>query len=412
MEEEFLISPDDLKHFFALRESALLCLGNALFGRVRFYEKHSAWAAEQYGNASYQVDALDSATFLAHNRRQAVLEEVKRASVPIPDVEPGIMTFSGRVTSEGKSARGFVVTAYEAGEKLVGRAVVGDRGHFVLEVGEGTALRLVVFDPDGKEAHTDNQVYAFEPGKRAFVEIAIGKRDKSVDIPPDRKPSDRAFEMPPLVDKLVRDAEQVIKNAGLQVGDKIIEFDAKRPNMVLRQWPEPGMKVMPGDRVTLTVSQMRVFITVGSVPSLVGRSVGEARNLLELAGLKLGEITYVAGAFPSRVEAQDLKVESRQKEGTAVNVTISVPDASKLDAELVGDLFDLEATKAGIKGGELVRRLTGSGITTTDDFARLARANDEDLGGRIGIMDADRLKAVRAGLKSVQAILRKAPKPG
>ena len=85
------------------------------------------------------------------------------------------------------------------------------------------------------------------------------------------------------------DAENMIANAGLEVGIVTEQCDDSIPaNRVINQYPQAGLQVPPGTEVNFTVSIGPCLI---KVPNIVQYSQTMAQNIIISAGLTVGDIT-------------------------------------------------------------------------------------------------------------------------
>lgn len=101
------------------------------------------------------------------------------------------------------------------------------------------------------------------------------------------------MEMPNLVGYSFRNAEMVLKNMDLKIGDTTFKPDFAK-NAILEQWYNgavivPGTKIRKGSTISLVLGDgvgKREF----AVPVITGMSFAEAKRLLEGAGLGIGAI--------------------------------------------------------------------------------------------------------------------------
>jgi eukaryotic-like serine/threonine-protein kinase len=105
-------------------------------------------------------------------------------------------------------------------------------------------------------------------------------------VPPD-------VDMPNLVGYSFRNAEMVLKNLGLKLGDTTQRPDFAK-NSVLEQTYkgnkiEPGAKVKVGTPIALVIGS-GIGVDDMAVPKLVGLTLAEARILLDAQGLILGPV--------------------------------------------------------------------------------------------------------------------------
>jgi len=90
-----------------------------------------------------------------------------------------------------------------------------------------------------------------------------------------------------------RQAELLLLDYGLYVGE-IVEVDTAgvEKGVVLGSFPFPGAGVAPQSRVTLTVAAGGVEPDSTWVPSVVGRSLEEAKKRIAASGLELEDLDY------------------------------------------------------------------------------------------------------------------------
>jgi eukaryotic-like serine/threonine-protein kinase len=100
-------------------------------------------------------------------------------------------------------------------------------------------------------------------------------------------------EMPNLIGYSYRNAEMVLKNMGLRVGDTTSKPDFAK-NSVLEQRFNgssiaPGTKLQMGNSISLVLGS-GVGETEFGVPQLVGMTFGQAKSMLEANGLSMGAV--------------------------------------------------------------------------------------------------------------------------
>ncbi|MCI0329690.1 MAG: PASTA domain-containing protein [candidate division Zixibacteria bacterium] len=90
-----------------------------------------------------------------------------------------------------------------------------------------------------------------------------------------------------------RQAELLLLDYGLYVGE-IVEVDTAgvAKGTVLGSFPQSGAGVAPQSRVTLTIAAGGVEPDSTWVPSVVGRSLEEAKKRIAASGLELGKLEY------------------------------------------------------------------------------------------------------------------------
>jgi beta-lactam-binding protein with PASTA domain len=120
--------------------------------------------------------------------------------------------------------------------------------------------------------------HAVKKGRRVYLTVSGG--EESVNVPSVRG-------------RTLRDATFLLERTGLRIGDVSHEPSEEYPvNTIIDQSHAPGEKVRKDTRVDVTVSLGPVAMNV-AVPELIGKSLSEAKKLLETAGMTLGNVTYI-----------------------------------------------------------------------------------------------------------------------
>lgn len=116
-------------------------------------------------------------------------------------------------------------------------------------------------------------------------------------------------------------AEQTLEAAGFKVGNVTKRHvDGEKLSAVLSQSPNGTDKAPKGSKIDLVINEGDK-----AVPNIIGKSVDEAKGMLEQAGLKLGEIKKVtdANAKKNVVLACNPSVGANLGEGAAVSITVA-----------------------------------------------------------------------------------------
>lgn len=165
---------------------------------------------------------------------------------------------------------------------------------------------------------------------------------------------------------LVAAAETARKNdLELHINDSLF-VPAYEGGIVLDQLPEGGVAVKPGRTVYLTINSYRQKMVV--VPYVAGRSLRQAKNMLEIAGLEIGELIY-------RPDMATNYVLEEYCDGHPVK-----PD-SRLEAEM-GSGITLYVGVEGGYGTTVVPQLTGAPL-------QAAKSRLWETGLNIGRIDFD-----------------------
>lgn len=157
-------------------------------------------------------------------------------------------------------------------------------------------------------------------------------------------------EMPNLIGYSYRNAEMVLKSMDLRVGDTTFKPDFAK-NSILEQWHNgtviiPGTKIRKGSAISLVLGD-GVGKTDFAVPVITGMTFGEAKQMLESAGVGIGaivietNITDTASAWIYRQSPErfdDEKRIQRIRSGQLIDVWLQadkpVADSVKKNTDL------------------------------------------------------------------------------
>lgn len=143
------------------------------------------------------------------------------------------------------------------------------------------------------------------------------------------------------------EAEVIASKHGLelQINDSLF-VPAYEGGIVLDQLPEQGVEVKPGRTVYVTINSFRQKIV--PIPYVAGRSLRQAKNMLEIAGLEIAELIY-------RPDMATNYVLEEYFEGRPVT------QSSKLEAEIGSGVTLYVGVDSG-SGRAVVPQLTGSAL--------------------------------------------------
>lgn len=137
-----------------------------------------------------------------------------------------------------------------------------------------------------------------------------------------------SFVLPDLRGKNPSEATQAVQGMGLRIA--LVEgSDVGQPkDAVLAQDPAPGTQVKPGRRLELVVNNPKL----GTVPTLAGRSLEDARQTLQASGYVVGTASRVASErSPGTVLASLPAAGSPLAPGKAVNLLLSQGPSTALN---------------------------------------------------------------------------------
>lgn len=153
---------------------------------------------------------------------------------------------------------------------------------------------------------------------------------------------------------LLSDAERVAAKHDLElhINDSLF-VPAYEGGIVLDQLPEQGVEVKPGRTVYITINSFRQKMV--PVPYVAGRSLRQAKNMLEIAGLEIDRLIYRADIATNYVLEQwlgeeEITAESRLEAemGTGLTLYVGVEEGKNHTAvpQLVG--LSLQAAKGRV----------------------------------------------------------------
>lgn len=130
--------------------------------------------------------------------------------------------------------------------------------------------------------------------------------------------------VPSLIYENVIDAEEMLKNRGLEMGIAEEEFSELPVGIIISQDPKDGKEVPQGTKVNYTVSKGSKIETV-SMPELKGKTLEEAKDIIAQHGLEYGDIeekhsdVYVKGHIIEQSISPNKEIEI----GSVVNLVVS-----------------------------------------------------------------------------------------
>ena len=147
-------------------------------------------------------------------------------------------------------------------------------------------------------------------GRRVYLTLSIG---------------DKPIIMPKLIGLSPRDAELTIKSYNLTMGSKsYMPSDIYLEGTVIGQSYPQGQQIRPNTRINITVSLGKLK-EEKTIPSIVGKSLYEAKQSLRMNKVKIGEITYEEreNILPETVLKQSLEPGKKVESGDVINLVVS-----------------------------------------------------------------------------------------
>jgi serine/threonine-protein kinase len=210
--------------------------------------------------------------------------------------------------------------------------------------------------------------------------------------------------IPNFKDLDVKLAMRMAENSNMKLAPIEYEFSDTVPiNIVIKQTPDAGASSDKDTKIVLVVSK-GPEVTYTTVPSLIGRSLSEAENLLNSFNLKMGNKTAIETNdknLDGKVALQKIEPNTQNiKEGTAVDISyykyteveqVAVPDftgRSFEEAKSISEDLGLKVSASGGKTSGLVsdqqpkaKQQVQKGSTITLTFTDAASPNTIQNGG-------------------------------
>ncbi len=128
----------------------------------------------------------------------------------------------------------------------------------------------------------------------------------------------------------------------LHINDSLF-VPAYEGGIVLDQLPEGGVEVKPGRTVYITINSFREKMV--PVPYVAGRSLRQAKNMLEIAGLEIAELVYRPDIATNYVLEEfckgkpvtaETRMESEMGSGVTLHVGVEENNTGTIVPQLVG----------------------------------------------------------------------------
>ncbi len=225
----------------------------------------------------------------------------------------------------------------------VAEVVVPDiRGELESDAREEIEDLGLVFNVKGTTTSTEH-----EPGRVVSQSVKEGSKVKegfTIDVVISEGKD--LVRVPGLVNETYEEAERLLQEAGLQVGERRYEpSDVTPNNVVMKQEPEAFTYLAPNSRVNLIISQ-GVEIKSIPMPNLVGSDIAKARNEIASLDLVVGDIreenheTAPVGEVFWQSYEPGVEVETK----TSVDIYVSLGPAEVEEEEPPIDEPDAEKT--------------------------------------------------------------------
>ena len=187
----------------------------------------------------------------------------------------------------------------------------------------------------------------------AFVAMALGTRHSARRTVPD------------FVGLQLNDAEYFAGRRDLEIIiNDSLHVSAYPGGVVLDQLPKGGVVVKPGRKVYVTINSSRQRMV--AVPYVAGRSLRQAKNMLETAGLTIDHLEYADDIATNYVLAEfingeevleESELQAEMGSGVVLRVGVSATDTATAAPQVLGrSLFEAKSRlwESGLNIGEII----------------------------------------------------------
>lgn len=187
----------------------------------------------------------------------------------------------------------------------------------------------------------------------SFVAMAFGTRHSARRTVPD------------FVGLQLNDAEYFAERRDLNIiVNDSLHVSAYPGGVVLDQLPKGGVVVKPGRKIYVTINSSRQRMV--AVPYVAGRSLRQAKNMLETAGLTIDHLEYAEDIATNYVLAEfidgaeileDSEMQAEMGSGVVLRVGVAPNDTSTAVPQVIGrSLFEAKSKlwESGLNIGEVI----------------------------------------------------------
>jgi beta-lactam-binding protein with PASTA domain/tRNA A-37 threonylcarbamoyl transferase component Bud32 len=171
-------------------------------------------------------------------------------------------------------------------------------------------LKLVVSERDPNDQIPANTIVSQNTQPGAGVDP-----NSEVDVDVSSGPPE--IVVPDLGGHVVDDASTAIANAGLQPNIEYVVDQTAPLGTVMKQTPDAGTSVKKGDSVTIDVA------VPGIVPDVAGKSTSDATSILQNAGYKIGNSSYVQEGADGTIARTEPVAGSALRPGETVTLFVN-----------------------------------------------------------------------------------------
>lgn len=155
----------------------------------------------------------------------------------------------------------------------------------------------------------------------------------------------QSVEMPKLIGETVKDAQGTLDEIGLKVNDiKEKEDQDFAPGVIVDQEPSEGTKIRKGAGVTLFVNKSDGGLV--QVPSVIGRTLEDAEQLLEDAGFQIGNESNAYSEDIPEDEVMGQNPRGRTQVGYGEKIDLVISMGKEVETVVIPDFTGKTLEKA------------------------------------------------------------------
>lgn len=296
--------------------------------KERSLRRELAIQKARLGSDAPQVRVLAERVRLQQVLRVQTAAEIERSETVAPERQSGIFVLHGRVVDRQHLGQaGLTVSAVDRSGRPQTYTCTDGRGYFKMEIavkeGAPQSELFLLVSKDGAVLYRGSEAHSVVSEGIVYREIVLGEEAPEPPCPPPPEPQPDRVRVPDVVERTEAQAQELLKAAGLSIGERTTKPAPNQVGLVLAQSPKAGSEVAIGSPVDLVIGT-DVLV---AVPDVVGKPEKQAVELIKAARLSIGErTTKPAPNQVGLVLVQSPKAGSEVAIGSSVDLVIGTAD--------------------------------------------------------------------------------------
>ena len=294
--------------------------------------------AMQRGAPQSEIDALQAQVLVREARLQQVETQFGAADIVSPAPSSDMAQVLGQVTGDAGQAPYTAALISPEGEVLTQVKVTPNGGFVLAQGGQISGALLQVSDSTQTILFRDAKPFNVAPGQILSRTVELTAPAKPA------APAPTVLSMPDVTGQTEEAACAILFRLGVREIDLVKQADPGPAGLVLAQEPPAGSVLVPEQGAKLTVSQTGVADPAPTsvfMPDMIGRDIGEAREIAKELEIKLAEISRPGDAAEGEVIGQ------------------SPPEGTELQPPLQATVVFSEGAPQGIQVPDVVGQPAG-----------------------------------------------------